>query len=379
LVSITVTVVIGAVALITLSQHHRASRAVAPAAPGVAARNGQVALLGSTVATGYGATRLENGKLWGVNAVELVNPDGSGRRYVGAYPCAVPADACGIDSFAWSADGTQLAYLAGHPAGPNAPTSLALYLVAANGKTQRMLASCGVCTGPNMDEAVSWSPDGSQIALARYVAEAWNIWVVNVATGAPRRVTDCTVLNRCADTTPQWSPDGQAILFSQRVKGKVMSLDTVSPNGSHPTQITSVAGGPGDELYSPDGREIAFDARDGIYTVNADGTHLTHLLAAGTQAYSPSWSPDGTKLVYLSNAVSGVSTSVWTINANGSDDRRLYQGPAPAGGWPNPSWSPDGKQIVVSTNAGVYVINANGTGRHSIGPGNDEVAWQPVP
>jgi Tol biopolymer transport system component len=379
LVSIAVTVVIGVVALTTLGHHHRASTAVSPGAGGVATTNGQIALLGSTEGTGYGTTRLENGKLWGIDAVELVNPDGSGRRYAGAYRCAAPSDACGIDSFAWSADGTQLAYLAGHPAGPNAPTGLALYVVGTSGKPQRMLAACGVCTGPSLDDAVSWSPDGSQIAVARYVGKAWNIWVVNVATDTLRRVTDCSARKRCADTTPKWSPDGQAILFSQRVKGRLMSLHTVSPDGSHPTQITAVAG-LGDERYSPDGRAIAFDTPSGIYTVNADGTHLTHLLAAGTHAYSPSWSPDGTKLVYLSPSRAGNQlTWVSTINANGSDNRRLFQGASPAGGWPTPSWSPDGKQIVVSTNAGVYVMKANGTGRHSIGPGVNEVDWQPVP
>src|SRR5579863_4380281 len=59
LVSITITVVIGAVALTTLSHHHRTSTAVSPGGPGVAATNRQIALLGSTEGTGYGTTRLE--------------------------------------------------------------------------------------------------------------------------------------------------------------------------------------------------------------------------------------------------------------------------------------------------------------------------------
>jgi Tol biopolymer transport system component len=305
---------------------------------------------------------------WAFNALGVSNPDGSGRQNVGAYRCTRPTYACGVDSFVWSADGTQIAYLAGHPPSPNAPTSLALYLVDANGHDPRQLASCGDCTGP------SWSPDGSTIALTRVTGQAQHLWLVNVKTGTLRRLTDCSSGDACADESAEWSPGGQAIVFSRSAKGRATSIYTVRPDGTYLTLIAAVAGAQGPQ-WSPDGRKITFQANNGIYTVNADGTRLTHIAAAGPLAKAPSWSPDGTKLLYQTSKLNADAVGIaqlWTINANGSDNRRVYQGLSAGGGWPLSVWSPDGKQIAEATDDGILSMNADGTGVHHVG---DEAAW----
>ena len=87
-------------------------------------------------------------------------------------------------------------------------------------------------------------------------------------------------------------------------------------------------------------------------------------------------------------------TQLWTINANGSDKRRVYQGLAPNAqyayaAW-SPDWSPGGKQIAAETNGGTVVMNADGTDVHRVAapPGRtgqlpseslSQVAWQPIP
>ena len=375
LISVIVAIAVAGVVLSSV-RHHQASTPVGTA---VAARNGKVAFIAFGGAR-YPPTRSEHGVTWAFDALGVTNPDGSGRQNVGTYRCAAPVSACGVYSFAWSADGTEIAYLAGHPPGLNVPTSLALYLVDANGKNPRKLAWCGDCAGLNADSSIAWSPDGSRIALTRQTGLAQDLWLVSVKTGALSRLNDCASGKACADASAEWSPGGQAIVFSRWVKGQVASIYTMRPDGTHLELIAAVAGAR-DPQWSPDGREIAFQANNGIYTVYADGTQLTQIAAAGGRAGEPAWSPDGTKLLYVKSSLNPARvevTQLWTINANGSDNRRIYQ-LSPTGRWPLPFWSPDGKLIAVAPNFGVFVMNADGTGVRLVGESANQVAWQPIP
>jgi len=412
LAAVIVVFVVVAVALTSLRQHHSST----PAAPGIAPNNGQIAFVGGS-----------NGSVTGL---ELANPDGSGVREVGAVPdqCRGTAGGTGTECFAWSADGKQLAYLAG------GAHDFTLYLVGASGQHPRRLSACGDCQG------VSWSPDGSQIAVGRYLAGQMNVWVVNSTTGAMRRITSCPPNSlgkagpyrlSCGDAGDvsvdalQWPPDGQRIFFIRwgvptgGVEA-VGSLGTVRPDGSDQTQLRI----PGAETaqWSPDGRELAVDSFNGVYVVDADGTvrqltkhqnsgaiawspdsselaiatataistvHAdgkapTHLAAATLSArdwaLAPAWSPNGKELVYGATTGRIGVEGIWTINADGSGRRLIYSSPRGESLDSGPIWSPDGTQLAFSSNHGTYVVNADGTDPHRIGQGLfGTFAWQPIP
>lgn len=244
---------------------------------------------------------------------------------------------------------------------------------------------CGRCQG------VSWSPDGSQIAVGRYVGGpvgGLNVWVVNAKTGAMRQITHCQSEPACrtADyldySDVQWSPNGQKILFTRLGRNGVgSSVYTVRPDGSDLTELKKLRDTI-DPQWSPNGHEIAVTGR-GIEIANADGKDLTHLTAGVFAA----WSPDGTKLVYMAPTrrrrlenLWFPGEGVWTINMNGSERRLLYANPPviASGAGYRPIWSPDGRQITFSSQQSTYVINADSSDLHRIGPANAYLAWQPI-
>lgn len=183
----------------------------------------------------------------------------------------------------WSPDGERIAFARGS----NEPTQGAyarrfkLYTMLSDGSDVQPLGhEVGEVSGPPV-----WSPYGSKLAFRNSGADA--LYVVNADGSGLRRIFDVPhPLAGGLVTIPAWSPDVQQIAFG---------------------------------VFKGDDNN-AGDNVSGIYKVNADGSNLQHIveLAPDTRRiFSPSWSPDGSMIVFIADDVINV------VNTDGSNLRKL--------------------------------------------------------
>ena len=119
---------------------------------------------------------------------------------------------------------------------------------------------------PAFDDQAALSPDGKQIAFVSNRGGLANLWLLDLATKTVSRLTK----HDSGDFRPSWSPDGQWIAFSS-------DRDSTKPKSAD--------------------RGFATRHVTEIYLVRPDGTGLRRVTQAQAFAGSPTWSPDGKKLV----------------------------------------------------------------------------------
>lgn len=256
-----------------------------------------------------------------------------------------------------------------------------------------------VIPGPvRATECAHWSPDGSLIAACASSPADVGV-LIDPDTGAIQGIpaSDPTLNIACV----LWSPDARRLAcgnFDVAANPSRDGMYTVrSSDGGGLKRLTSNPGSidePGD--YSPNGKQIVFlrtdptrppTANQALFVVNVDGTgsHRITPWSANSDAERGSWSPDGETILF------GVAKSLFLVNPDGSDLRKL---PLDTTGFRFPfvpSWSPDGSRIIFSLftetspgtgQLGLFTAKADGTDLRRVtdSPTNDEDAdWGPHP
>ena len=82
---------------------------------------------------------------------------------------------------------------------------------------------------------------------------------------------------------------------------------------------------------------------DDIFVMNADGSNQTNITNDGSANFEPSWSPDGTKIIYISS--SGGEEGIYLMNADGSNKNRVYNYDSAFMWFAKPVISPNGTKI----------------------------------
>jgi hypothetical protein len=161
----------------------------------------------------------------------------------------------------------------------------------------------------------------------------------------------------CGDVlSVAWARDGTRIAYSVTSVG-----GTAEFNGIHIVTLrtrrdfwTLLLWGSENLEWSPDGSKLVFDASGSIYVLAVSSFRLKRLRTGSDGAFdfSPSWSADGTRLVFATKRQKHSSISV--INLDGSH-RRLLATQASF-----PTWSPDGKMIAYRSRCGIKLVTPGG-------------------
>lgn len=157
------------------------------------------------------------------------------------------------------------------------------------------------------------SPDASRVAYNRTEGGRINVWTIDLATRRTRAVTT----DRELAGFPCWSPDGTRLGLEVK-RGESTHIAVVSSDGGEVVQLTEDPGQAWPFSWAPDGDRIAFAGyRDGIWNLFwvSASTRQTHAVTANRKlnAYLryPSWSPQGSPLVYEYAEATG---NIWMLD-----------------------------------------------------------------
>lgn len=191
-------------------------------------------------------------------------------------------------------------------------------LVDFDGQNSRVLTDLQFDNGPP-----TFSADGSRVFFARDLNGLgnWKIVSASVATGAitPHSAVSSGFPN---DFAPVVDPSNTRIAVSRAPTGSTVLIATTALDGQQATNLTPL--GTGGPVYSPNGTRIAYvdfrtSGTDRIAVMNADGSNQTVVASINGTIGPPSWSPDGTQLVFaVLNASTGFSFQLFKVNIDGS-------------------------------------------------------------
>jgi len=198
--------------------------------------------------------------------------------------------------------------------------------------------------GPTIDRQPAFSPDGRRIVFSSDRSGSLDLWSLDVATGAVRRLT----FDAADDWDPHWSPDGKHLLWSSN-RGGHFEVWMADVDGTGARQVTSDGVDAENPMMSLDGAWIVYasanPAHAGIWKIRPDGSDAAQILKGSYQipelAAKTNWiaavetgrAAAATRLVRVIRLEDGVEVGEIDV-------------PGRAGNMGRSRWMPDGRTLV---------------------------------
>ncbi len=173
---------------------------------------------------------------------------------------------------------------------------------------------------PGYDYQPDWSHDGRHIIFTRYQNDALELWQIDLQTGREVALTSHGDVN----VEPRYSPDDRGVAF-------VSTADS----GHFNLYVAEIAG---DRLSAP--RRLLPEHTSSIYR---------YYYAPTDHAINPSWTPDGQRLLFVSNREVAYGTGdIWSVAVNAPEDLKKILSEETA--WrAQPQVAPDGRRVLFSS------------------------------
>ena len=213
-------------------------------------------------------------------------------------------------------------------------------------------------TGPS---SVSFTPDGKTLIYSM----GGSLWRQTIGTDEAIEITHP---RGAYDYQPDVAPDGSSLVFS-RYNGDAIELWRLDLKAGREQQLTLAHAVNVEPRLSPNGKRIAWVSTQGtghfnlfVADIGSDGLRNARPLLGERQsriaryyystfdhALNPSWSPDGKRILYVSNnEVAWGTGDIWSVAADNPRDRRKVLSEETS--WSaRPETSPDGKQVLFTS------------------------------
>src|SRR5882724_1789463 len=223
-----------------------------------------------------------------------------------------------------------------------------LWMVATHGGDPIPLTAEGVSSSHPR-----WSPDGKYLSFLSARNDAKNqVWLLDRRGGEAQRLTD--VAQGVNDF--EWSPDSTRLVLilqdpkpedaaaAEAAKEKDKDKPAAKPKTPPPFVIDRLQ-------FKEDGAGYLDRRRTHLYVLDVASKKSTQVTSGDFDDNEPAWSPDGKSLAFTSNRSTpdpdrNYNSDIWVVAADNTDKgAHLTQVTTNPGPDRSPSWSPDGKWI----------------------------------